>query len=140
MALDYANPLPIDERGNPMQELPTPVPALTTTAAVTATSSVFTLNNKTTSIEVAAPNAAVAIKWIAVNAAQTSVISSFASAVNFDHIIPAGGYRRFVVPRETQGIAGPALPNSVHGLYQRLAAVPTTSAVSSVLVTEYGHI
>lgn len=123
-----------------MQEMPSPVPALTTTAAVTALSSVFTLNNKTTSIEVAAPNAAVAIKWIAVGAAQTSVISSFAGAVNFDHIIPAGSYRRFVVPRETQGIAGPALPNSVHGLYQRLAAVPTTAAVSSVLVTEYGHV
>ncbi len=137
MALNYATALPTDEKGNVMQELPSPVPALATTAAVTALSSVFTLNNNTTSIEVAAPNSAVVIKWLAINTAQTSVISSFAAGVNFDHVIPAGTYRRFVVPRETQGIAGPALANSVHGLYQRLAAVPTTAAVSSILVTEY---
>lgn len=137
MALNYATAIPTDERGNVMQEFPSPVPALATTAAVTALSSVFTLNNNTTSIEVAAPNSAVVIRWIPVGAANTSVVSSYAAAVNFDHVIPAGTYRRFVVPRETQGIAGPALANSVHGLYQRLAAVPTTAAVSSVLVTEY---
>ena len=138
MASNYATPLPVDERSNVMQEFPSPVLALTTTAAVTALSSVFTLNNKTTSIEVGAPNSGVVIKWLAVGAAQTSVISSFAAGVNFDHFIPGGTYRRFVVPRETQGMAGPALPNSVHGLYQRLAAVPVTAAVSSVLIMEYG--
>ena len=137
MALNYATALPLDERGIPMQELPSPVLALATTVAVANISSVVTLNNNTTSIEVAATPLAAAIKWIPVGAAQTSVISSFASAANFDHIVPAGTVRRFVVPRETQGIAGPALANSVHGLYQRLAVVPINAAVSSILVTEY---
>ena len=137
MALSYATPLPSDERNNVMQEFPSPVPALATTVAVANISSVVTLNNQTTSIEVNATPLAAAIKWIPIGAAQTSVISSYASAANFDHIVPAGTVRRFVVPRETQGIAGPALANSVHGLYQRLAVVPINSAVSSILVTEY---
>ncbi len=137
MSLNYATALPVDERGIPMQDLPSPTIALTTTVAVANLSSIVTLNNNTTSIEVAATPLAAAIKWIGVGAAQTSVISSFASAANFDHIVQAGTVRRFVVPRETQGIAGPALANSVHGLYQRLAIVPIVAAVSSILVTEY---
>lgn len=121
-----------------MQELPSPVIALTTTVAVTAISSVVTLNNNTTSIEISAPGTAAAIKWIGVGAAQTSVIASSLGTSNFDHIVPTATTRRFVVPRETQGIAGPALANSVHGLYQRLAVVPINgTAAASILVTEY---
>ena len=138
MSKNYANGLPRDRNGEVMQEFPTAKPAIVTTAAVTAISSVFTLNNNTTSIEVAATGTGAAIKWIAVGAAQTSVISSYAAAVNFDHIIPGGTVRKFVVPQETAGIAGPALANSVYGLYQRLAAVPVHGAVAaSILVTEY---
>lgn len=137
MANNYASRLPLDEAGNLMQEFPSPVPALAATAAVTAVSSILILNNKTTSIEVAAPNVGVALKWITTTNTNPSVIAT--GATNFDHVIPAGTYRRFVIPRETQGIAGPALPNSVHGLYQRLATIPLTAAVSSVLLTEYGH-
>lgn len=121
-----------------MQGLPPPLPANTTTVAVTAISSVVTFNNNSTDIEVAAPGTAAAIKWIGVGATQTSVISSYASAANFDHIVPAGVMRKFVIPRETQGIAGPALANSVHGLYQRLAVIPINgTAAASILVTEY---
>lgn len=137
MALNYANGIPVDERGNPMQGLPPPVIALATTTAVTNISSIVTLNNNTTDIEVASLNAAAAIKWIGVNAAQTSVIASSLGTSNFDHVVPSGTLRKFVVPRETQGIAGPALANSVHGLYQRLAVIPISAGVSSILVTEY---
>lgn len=138
MALNYANAVPVDERGNPMQGLPPPVIALATTTISTAISSVVTLNNNTTDIEVSAPNIMVAIKWIGVNAAQTSVISSSLGTANFDHTIPSGTYRKFVVPRETQGMAGPALTNSIHGLYQRLALIPINgTGVASILVTEY---
>lgn len=121
-----------------MQEFASPFVSQAATVIVSGLSSVVTLNNSSTTVEVAAPNGAVAIKWIAVGAAQTSVVSSIGAAANFDHIVPAASYRRFVIPRETQGIAGPALANSVHGLYQRLAVVPVVSgAVSSILVTEF---
>lgn len=137
MARNYANGIPVDENGNQMQGLPPPVIAQAATAVVAVISSVITFNNNSTDIEVAALNAAAAIKWIGVGAAQTSVISSSASGNNFDHIIPSGGYRKFVIPRETQGIAGPALANSVHGLYQRLAVITTGATPASILVTEY---
>ncbi len=138
MALNYSKGSPIDKQGNAIQNNPSPFIALATTVAVTAISSVVTFNNNSTDIEVAAPGTAAAIKWIGVGAAQTSVIASSLGTSNFDHIIPAGGLRRFVIPRETQGIAGPALSNSVHGTYQRLAVVPINgTAAASILVIEY---
>lgn len=136
MSNSYAARLPLDEAGNLMQEFPSAVPALVTTAAVTPLSSVVAFGNNSTSIEIAAPQGA-AIKWIAIGAAQTSVISSYAATANFDHIIPAGTYRRFVIPRETQGVNGPLGAGSVNGLYQRLAIAPIATLTSSILVTEY---
>ena len=137
MALNYASALPVDERGATMQGYPPAAIAQATTVAVTNISSIITLNNNSTDIEILAPNTAVAIKWIGVNAAQTSVIASSLGTSNFDNTIPAASYRRFVIPRETQGIAGPALAGSVHGLYQRLAVVPINGGVASILVTEF---
>lgn len=136
MAQNYANAIPTDERGNPMQGLPPPVLAQAATAILATVSSVITFNNNSTDIEVAAPNNAVAIKWIAVGNTNPSVFSSVGGA-NLDHVVPAGSYRKFVIPRETAGIAGPALANSIHGLYQRMAVVPVNGVISSILVTEY---
>lgn len=138
MSKNYAHGLPHDRDGNALQEFPAPKTALVTTAAVTNISSVFAMGNSSTSIEIGAPGTAIAIKWISSTASQTSVISSYFAAANFDHIIPAGTVRRLVIPQETAGIAGPALANSVYGLYQRLAAVPINGvAAASILVTEY---
>ena len=137
MARNYAKRIPADETGIPLQDFPAPFVAQATTAASTNISSVFTFSNNSTTIEVGAPNVGVAIKWIGIGAAQTSVVANSPTAANFDHFIPASTVRRFVIPQETQGIAGPALANSVHGLYQRMAAIPVTAAVSSILVTEY---
>ncbi len=137
MSLNYATPLPKDDGSTSMQEFPSPVIALATTNAVANISSIVSFNDNATSIEIMATPLAAAIKWIGVGAAQTSVISSYAASANYDHIIPAGVVRRFVIPRETQGIAGPAPANSIHGLYQRMAVVPIVGAVSSILVTQY---
>lgn len=136
MAQNYANAIPTDERGNPMQGLPPPVVAQASTAILAATSSAIIFNNNSTDIEVAAPNGAVALKWITIGNTNPSVFSSVGGA-NFDHVIPSGGYRKFVIPRETAGIAGPALANSIHGLYQRVAVAPVNGVISSILVTEY---
>ncbi len=138
MSKNYANPIPHDESNTPLQGFPAPVIALASTTIVTNISSVVTFNDNATDIEVAALNAAAAIKWIGIGAAQTSVIASTIGANNFDHIIPSGTMRKFVIPRETQGIVGPVPANSIHGLYQRMAVVTTTNtAVGSVLVTQY---
>ncbi len=135
---NYVNNIPRDKGGAPLQEFPAPRTALVTTAAVTAISSVFTLNSATTHIEVSAPGTSAAIKWIGVGAAQTSVISSYFAAANFDHIVPSGTVRRFAVPQETQGISGVGVASSIFGLYQRMAAVPINgTAAASILVTEY---
>lgn len=138
MAISYAQAIARDEAGVPLQEFPAPVKATKTTVAVTAISSVFTFDNSSTSIEITAPNSPVAWRWLPVGSPLGSVVSSYATAANFDHIIPSGQLRRFVIPRETQGIAGPALANSVHGLYQFGAAIPLNgTAAASILVSEF---
>lgn len=135
MAANYANAIPTDERGNPMQGLPPPVIASITTVMVTGQSSTMSFGPNTTDIEVAAPNSGVALKWISVGNTNASVFTAIGTS-NFDHIIPAGGYRKFVLPKETGGIGGIAQAGSIHGLYQRAAFAPL-SGTSSVLVTEY---
>lgn len=120
-----------------MQGFPAPVLSFAATAVVANISSIITFNNNSTELEISALNAPAAIKWIGIGAVQTSVIASVATGNNFDHVIPSGTKGRFVIPRETQGIAGPALANSVHGLYQRLAVVTIGATVASILVNEY---
>lgn len=138
MAINYARPLPEDKDGIKLQEFPANFPAIAVKVAVTDISSVFSFNDNTTTIEVAAPNGAMALKWIAQGASQTSVISSYASAVNLDHVVPGGTYRRFVLPKETQGKGtGTLASGSTFGLYNRMAVVPVSGAISSVIVTEY---
>lgn len=138
--MNYAKAIPRDTGGAPMQTFPSPRVALATTALSTGVSSLFSLNPNTTTIEVAAPTVGVAIKWIGVGAAQTSVITSIQSTANFDHVIPAATVRQFVVPKETQGkplgLAG-SQAGSIYGLYQRVAVVPVTLAIASILVTEF---
>lgn len=136
MTQNYASALPLDERQNLMTGYPAPIVAKASTAILATVSSVITFNNNSTDIEIAAPNNAVAIKWITIGNTNPSVFSSV-GGVNYDHIVPAAGFRRFVIPQETQGISGPALANSMFGLYQRLAVVPVSGAISSILVTEY---
>lgn len=142
MAKNYASQLPQDEQGISMQELPTPFPAVarvTTENAVS--SSVISLNPNTTSIEIGVIGGTGAvIRWVPLT--ETAAVAPFASAIssglgaNFDHLIPAGTYRRFVIPRETQGaVAGQA--GSIHGLYQRVARINATTVASSVLVSEF---
>lgn len=135
MAINYANAIPTDERGNPLQGFPAPIPASIATVMVTGQSSTMSFGPNTTDIEVAAPNSAVALKWISVGNTNASVFTGIGIS-NFDHIIPAAGYRKFVLPRETGGIGGVAQAGSIHGLYQRAAFAPL-SGTSSVLITEY---
>lgn len=144
MAINYAKGQAIDEGGNVVINAPAPVVALRSWLVENATpSSVITLHPNTTRLEVGAVGLAagqgVVIKWIpTTDITQASVVSSGLGLANFDHWIPAGTYRQFVVPRETQGT--PINPNvqkgSIFGLYQRVAWI-NKGGVSSIIANEY---
>lgn len=145
MAGQYITPLPIDKSGVNMQEFPSPVIAQEQyTAENGVASSVISLQPNTTSLEVTAfGGQGAAIRWIPITetaaaaGAKASVVASGLGA-NYDHIIPAGTYRRFAVPRETQGIGtGTLQVGSTYGLYQRVARINAGATASSVLVIEY---
>ena len=104
-------------------------------------SSVIHLHPNTSSLEVSSfGGQGIVIRWIPRSEDATvspfrSVISSGAGA-NFDHHIPSGEVRQFVVPKETQG-TGFGQKGSVNGLYQRIAWINAGITASSILAVEY---
>ncbi len=104
-------------------------------------SSVISLHPMTAQIEVGAFGGQGAkIRWIATTdtgagAPFASVISSGIGA-NWDHFVPAGTYRQFVVPKETGGSPNGQV-GSINGLYQRVAVINAGTTASSVLVSEF---
>jgi alpha-D-ribose 1-methylphosphonate 5-triphosphate synthase subunit PhnG len=96
-------------------------------------SSVITLTQDTTDIEVAANGGPAIIKWIRTTDTQASVTTT-----GFDFVVAKDTVRHFVVPVETQtaqGYSSVQGANRENGLYQRLAFKGT--GISSVYVTEY---
>lgn len=135
MSFPYANRIAQDKGGTPMQEFPAPVLAIQRFAPENAvTSSVVSLTDRTVQLEIAAIGAPAVIKWIPTTDTQASVISA-ATGANYDHVIPAGTYRRFVVPIETQGTSSISGANVMNGLYRRVAW--KTAGIGSVLSAEY---
>ena len=132
---NYAKPLARDKTGQAMTQQVAPFVSLKTYSSENASaSSVVTLTPDTTAVEIAAVGAPAVIRWIPTTDTQASVVS--AAGGNFDHVIPAASFRRFVVPIEKnnpypsiQGI-GPAT-----GLYARIAW--KTIGNASVLATEF---
>ena len=141
---NYARPIPVDKNNASLQEFPAPVRALATSMRENAVaSSALALNPNTTSLEINAfGGQGIAIRWVALTetpsvAPRASVVASGAGA-NFDHIIPTGTVRRFVVPKETAGLnTAPLQIGSTFGLYQRVAAINTGITAASVLFVEY---
>ena len=77
------------------------------------------------------------MKWIDTGSTNPSVISIAGGTANFDHAIPTGTVRRFVIPieaRATQGASAVGI-NRGEGLYQRVAI--KSIGIASVLTTEY---
>jgi hypothetical protein len=110
------------------------------------TSSVITLTENTTAIEIGAGGSAVLMRWVYVadgTGAQTSVITGGATA-NWDHVIPAGQVRRFIVPIEVSNngvqvgatITSQVGANIENGLFRRVAYRNTS--IGSVFTSEYG--
>ena len=129
-----------------MQEFPAPYKAVVVTHKPNcSSSSVLYLHPETTTIEVAAHGGqGVAIRWVpSVEGAAASPFMSVVGATsllgispNFDHTIPSGTVRRFVIPKETIGQAfGQAA--SVNGLYSKMAFINTGTTAASILATEF---
>lgn len=145
---NYARGVPMGNNQMPFQGNGTPpaVAAIGTFVKDTAivTSSIMVFNQNTTAIEVAAVGGPAYIKWLSQSVvdssvAGTSIIGTGATA-NFDHIIPAATYRRFVIPIVTNQPAGYGSmmgANRENGLYPNMAYVGVVGA-SILAVTQYG--
>lgn len=141
---NYAAGVPMGNNQGYLQGLPAPFKAVKQYLSENATaSSVITLTENTTAIEVAAQSAPVAMRWVYVadgTTAATSVIAIAGSTANFDHVIPANTVRRFVVPIEVnnpQGYGSAVGARVENGLFARVAY--KTQGIASVALTEYGN-
>ena len=132
MSVPY-KPLPMSN-GQVFQEFPTANKALVTrmreTAATAGVSSVITLNDNTTTLEVVAGVGPAFLRWVATTDTQASVVANAAGA-NFDNAIAPNTVRRFAVPIENfvaqTSVVG---LNKQYGLYNRVALIGTASVAS----------
>lgn len=131
--------LPRGKDGQPFYGSPAPNVAINRYAAGSGISSVVTLTDNTTTMEIAAQGGSgVAIKWIGRTDTAGSVVGTGAG-LNFDNFIPANAVRRFAIPIERAGTASIVGANIQNGLYNRVAWVSAIGAAgaSSVIATEY---
>lgn len=146
MAANYASYVPKDENGNTLQDYPTPIRALTRYTSINVVvSSVVTLTDDTTVIEITASNGPAAIRWIP--ATESAAVTPFASVIalagataNYDHVIAKDTTRRFVVPRETYGNPGSIVGANVqNGLFKRVAWIGAggIGVLSSIMASEF---
>ena len=141
--MNYSPELPRGKDGNTKTNYAPSKQAVKSWGAVPTISSVITLTDDTTEMEIGATGGAgVAIKWVSQNDTVASVIASGATA-NFDHIIPSGSVRRFVVPvdpTDTPAYTSIVGTNVQMGLINRIAwiqAGAAATASSSVFGAEY---
>lgn len=122
MSLQYAARIPTDASGNPMEGYPAAKrPEARIASHNTTVSSVITLTDNTTVLEVTASGGDVGIRWVASTDTQASIVTLGAN-INYDHIVNGGDTRRFVVPIEKAGVTGSIVgANVLNGLYKRVA-------------------
>ena len=126
--------LPKDGAMNPLQEFPTPFKAIVTRNRDSAiASSVISLSENTSTIEVLATGGPAFLRWVATTDTAGSVVSDGASS-NFDNAIASNTVRRFAVPIERFVAQASVVGlNRQYGLYQRVALIGAASVAS----TEY---
>lgn len=146
MSFNYSKGQPLGDNLVPQFNCPPPIKAIVRYVGENATaSSVISLSDNTTAIEIAAGANASFMRWVPVT--ETAGVSPFGSVIavagataNYDHVITPNTVRRFVVPIEvqnnSQGYSSMVGENRAYGLYQRVAI--KTAGIASVLVSEYG--
>lgn len=142
MSRNYAKGQPVGDNLVPLYECPPAIKALEQYVYENGTtSSVITVTQNTTAIEIAAGATAAAMAWIPVSDTTASVIAIAGATANYDHIIPANMVRRFVIPIEvqnnSQGYSSMVGDNVANGLYRRVAI--KSQGIGSVLLSEYGR-
>lgn len=141
MGINYARTIPSDENGHQLDGFaPAFKPYARYSTNNATASSVITLTDSTTMVEITAVGATVAVRWVPVS--ETAGVSPFASVIttsgataNFDNIVGLNATRRFVVPMEQAGVASIVGAGVRAGTYRRMA-VMSSGAVSSIMVTE----
>lgn len=137
--LNYAKGLAHDKNNQDMQEYPAPFQALARSTSENATaSSVITLTQDTTALEIATAGQGAAMRWVASSDTQGSIITIAGATANYDHVIPVGTVRRFVIPIESSpatGYSSQMGANRANGLFQRVAI--KSFGVGSVMLSEY---
>lgn len=137
---NYARGIPVGNNQMPASyDAPPPVKAIARYLDENgAASSVITLTQNTTAIEIGTQTQPALLRWIATSDIEASVFGN-ASIMNFDHMIPAATVRRFVVPIESfvgdtsNSVQG---ANRENGLFRRVAY--NTQGIASVALSEYG--
>ena len=137
MAINYAKELPRDKQGAAMQEFPAAVRPNARYASENATvSSVITLTDDTTEIEIGAQGNGAIMRWVTAGDTQASVVGIAGSTANFDHFVGSGTVRRFVVPIALSTVQASTVGINVQmGLFKRVAYRST--GIGSVLLSEY---
>uniref|UniRef100_A0A6M3J6T3 Uncharacterized protein n=1 Tax=viral metagenome TaxID=1070528 RepID=A0A6M3J6T3_9ZZZZ len=102
-----------------------------------STSSVITLTQDTTAIEMVATTVPAAIRWIATTDTAGSVVGVPGATANWDHILPAGETAFLPVPIEANGTTYGSVVgvNRERGLYRRIAYI--SLGIGSVLTAEF---
>ncbi len=141
MAKDYAAGHPMGNNQYPIINAPAPYEAIAQYVNENATaSSVLSLSDNTTAIEIGTGGTAAVMRWVSSSDTQASVVAIAGATANFDHLIPANTYRRFVLPIEvqnnSQGYSSQVGQRVAFGLYGRVAV--KTQGVGSVLLSEFG--
>ena len=140
---DFYPPTPTGKKGEVKVGYAPALVALARQNQETAvTSSILLLTHNTTELEVMAVTGTAAGKWLSQatvdsSVAGTSVITAFGTA-NYDFIVPAGRFRRVVVPIATnvQSSGSVMGVNRKHGLYPAVA-FKTIVGIGSVLTAEF---
>ena len=131
-AVNYAKQIGKDRNDQPF--IPSHVPTSTLGSVYrdnASASSVTSLTDNTSVVEVTAITTAAGIRW-AVNQA-TSIITG--AGANFDNIIPLNGTRTFIVPRRQQAVASISGINTQEGLFPAIATISIGNG--SVMLAQY---
>lgn len=129
MGYPYQPRQAVGGEGQVVTQQPFPIPAKQVTAGTPVTSSVISFNPDTTTIEITAGNAVLALKW-----GSASVIAT-AGTANYDHLIPIQTTRRFAIPFSGQGVPSIVGLNTQAGLYSTCALIVASSILGGL--TEY---
>jgi len=130
--MNYGRELPQDRKDQRFDGAPPAFPSLQSQMGVPTASSVVSLTDKTTVVEISAVSGQAGSGGIIGKWGSASVTSS-----NFDFFVNAGVTRDFVVPVSVAGINSVAGANVANGLYNAVALKVATATSTSVLTTEW---